>query len=407
MKKPYKFFKTIPMKIYVLIAAVFTFVFFSNDFGLVDIQKTAIIIAAGVDRTEQGFHLTAQIGKPKGSERSSCGTASVDVEGDGETISECIAEIYSKTGWVPKLIFCDTILVGEETAKDDIMGALGYFLRTEYMPDSCSVAVCKGTARDMLKSVSAIEDTTSAALNKLFSNAAEKSGKVMKQSLKEFAIDYYGASESSFLPYITSESQDCGGESGGGEGPSSSNGGAAGGQSSSGGESEKPDKKIFKAEHTALFSQGSMTAVLEPQQTFTFSLLKGKVEAGTFAVDDHGEPVNVSVLKDKGNANLKVENKPQVTLSVNLKVYLFDRGVSSPIEDVARKELSKEAIEKSTQLISEQITELWNTCVEANCDLFHLSRSLYRSSPKKYAEWKELLLSTADLKVEAKVETMK
>ncbi|MDE5548308.1 MAG: hypothetical protein K2J30_04880, partial [Clostridia bacterium] len=83
MKKPDKFFKTIPMKIYVLIAAVFTFVFFSNDFGLVDIQKTAIIIAAGVDRTEQGFHLPAQIGKPKGSERSSCGTASVDVEGDG------------------------------------------------------------------------------------------------------------------------------------------------------------------------------------------------------------------------------------------------------------------------------------------------------------------------------------
>ncbi|MDE5547372.1 MAG: hypothetical protein K2J30_00015, partial [Clostridia bacterium] len=208
-------------------------------------------------------------------------------------------------------------------------------------------------------------------------------------------------------PYITSESQDCGGESGGGEGPSSSNGGSAGGQSSSGGGSEKPDKKIFKAERTALFSQGSMTAVLQPQQTFTFSLLKGNVEAGTFAVEDHGEPVNVSVLKDKGGADLKVENKPQVTLSVDLKVYLFDRGVSSPIEDVARKELSKEAIEKSTQLITDQITELWNTCVEANCDLFHISRSLYRSSPKKYAEWKELLLSTADLKVEAKVETMK
>lgn len=407
MKKPYKFFKTIPLKLYILLAAVFTFVFFSNDFGLVDIQKTAIILAAGVDKTEQGFHLTAQISKPKGSERTSCGTASVDVEGDGETVSECIAEIYSKTGWVPKLIFCETVLIGEETAREDIMGALGYFLRTEYMPDSCSVAVCEGTARDMLKSVSAIEDTTSAALGKLFSDAAEKSGKVMKQSLKQFAVDYYGASDSSFLPFITSEQQDCGGESGGGEGPSASNGGAAGSTGSQGGESEKPEKKIFKAERTALVFKGRMTAVLSPQQTFTFSLLKGNVEAGTFAVEEHGEPINVSVLKNSGGANVKVENKPEVTLSVDLRVYLFDRGAPSPVEDVAKKQLSQEALEKSRQFIGEQITELWKTCVEANCDLFHLTRSLYRSSPKKYAEWKELLLSTADLKVETKIETMK
>lgn len=407
MKQPRKFFKSLPMKLYILLAAILMIVFFSNDFGLVDIQKTAVILAAGIDKTENGFHLTAQIGKPKGAERGSCGTASVDVEGDGETISDCIAEIYSKTGWVPKLIFCDLVLVGEDTAKEDAMGALGYFLRTEYMPDSCSVAVCKGTARDMLKSVSAIEDTTSAALGKLFSDAAKKSGKVMKQSLKEFAIDYYGASECSYLPYISSEPQDCGGESGGGEGPTSSNGGKAGSTGSAGGSPEsKPDKKIFKAEQTALFSKGKMTALLDSDQTFTFSLLKGNVEAGSFAVEDHGEPVTVSVLKNKGGADLKVENKPQVTLSIYVKVYLFDRGVPSPVEDLAKKELSKDAIEKSKQLLETQIGKLWNTCVEANCDLFHLTRSLYRSSPKKYAEWKELLLSTADLNIKATVESM-
>lgn len=407
MKQPRKFFKKLPMKLYILLAVILTLVFFSNDFGLVDIQKTAVILAAGVDKTENGYHLTAQIGKPKGAERGSCGTASVDVEGDGETISDCIAEIYSKTGWVPKLIFCDLVLVGEDTAKEDVMGALGYFLRTEYMPDSCSVAVCKGTAREMLKSVSAIEDTTSAALGKLFSDASKKSGKVMKQSLKEFAIDYYGASESSYLPYIESEPQDCGGESGGGEGPTSSNGGKAGKTGSAGeGEESAPDKKIFKAEQTALFSKGKMTALLDADQTFTFSLLKGNVEAGDFSVEDHGAPITVSVLKNRGGAELKVENKPQVTLSVYVKVYLFDRGVPSPVEDLAKKELSRDAVEKSKQLLEEQIGKLWNTCVEANCDLFHLIRSLYRSSPKKYAEWKELLLSTADLNIKATVESM-
>ena len=41
------------MKLYILIAVLLIFAFFSNDFGLVDIQKTAVILAAGVDRTEE------------------------------------------------------------------------------------------------------------------------------------------------------------------------------------------------------------------------------------------------------------------------------------------------------------------------------------------------------------------
>ena len=120
MKKFREFLQRVPIKLYILIFGVLLLSFFSNDFGLVDIQKTAIILAAGLDRTETGVHLTAQIATPKGSERSSCGTASVDIEGDGETVSDCIAEIYSKTGWVPKLIFCNLILLGENTLKEDV-----------------------------------------------------------------------------------------------------------------------------------------------------------------------------------------------------------------------------------------------------------------------------------------------
>lgn len=403
MKKSRRFFKSIPTKLYLLLAVILTFVFFSNDFGLVDIQKTAIILAAGIDSTDGGYRLTAQIGKPKG-DRNMGGTESVEVEGEGQTVSDCIAQIYSKTGWVPKLIFCNLLLIGEETAKDDVMGALGYFMRTDYMPDGCSVAVCKGTAGDMLRSKSAIEDTTGAALEKLFSDAAEKSGKVMKNSLKEFAIDYYGKSQSSFLPYIVSEPQDEKADSGSG-----SQGGASGGQQSSGGaEGESQEEKmIYTAEQTALFSEGKMVGLLTPEQTFAFSLLRGKVNAGTFSVEEHDMPITVSVLKNSGGAKLEVQNKPKVTLSVSLKVYLFDRGTPSPIEDVAKKELSQEALEKSKILLDEQILSLWNTCVTANCDLFRLNRSLYRSSPKKYAEWKELLLSTADVSVETVVETAK
>ena len=93
MNKFGKFAKTIPMKLYILLALVIVFAFFSNDFGLVDIQKTAIILAAGIDRTENGFAVTAQISISKGTDRSSCGTSSVEILGEGDTVSACIEQI--------------------------------------------------------------------------------------------------------------------------------------------------------------------------------------------------------------------------------------------------------------------------------------------------------------------------
>ena len=108
-----RFLRSFPMKLWIILAAIVAITFFSNDFGLVDIQKTAIILAAGIDRTADGFSLTAQIAVPKGSDRTTGGTSSVEIEGQGATVSDCISAIYAKTGWVPKLVFCDLVLLGE------------------------------------------------------------------------------------------------------------------------------------------------------------------------------------------------------------------------------------------------------------------------------------------------------
>ncbi|MDE7158095.1 MAG: hypothetical protein K2N74_00815, partial [Clostridiales bacterium] len=197
-----RFLKTVPTKLYILLALIIACAFFSNDFGLVDIQKTAIILAAGVDRTEDSFVMTAQIAVPKGTERTTGGTSSVEIEGEGATLSDCVADIYSKTGWVPKFIFCNLIILSEKTAKERTFGALDFFLRNEYMSDSCLVAVCEGTAAELLSSMSAIDDTSSMAIGQLFSSSAEKSGKTVKNTLKEFTIGYNSVSKSSYLPYI-------------------------------------------------------------------------------------------------------------------------------------------------------------------------------------------------------------
>lgn len=85
-----KFLKSIPMKLWAILCALVLLTFFSNDFGLVDIQKTALVLAAGIDRNENEFTLTAQIAVPKGTDRTTGGTSGVEIEGTGTTVSDCL-----------------------------------------------------------------------------------------------------------------------------------------------------------------------------------------------------------------------------------------------------------------------------------------------------------------------------
>ena len=68
-----RFFAALPGRLCLFLAAAVVLIFFSNDFGLVDIQKTAIVLAAGIDREGEEFSLTAQIAVPKGSDRTAGG----------------------------------------------------------------------------------------------------------------------------------------------------------------------------------------------------------------------------------------------------------------------------------------------------------------------------------------------
>ncbi len=405
-----KFLKTIPMKLYVLLAAVVAFAFFSNDFGLVDIQKTAIILAAGIDKTEAGYSLTAQIAVPKGTDRTTGGTSSVEIEAEGQTVSDCISLIFSKTGWVPKLVFCDLIVLGESAVKEDVVASLNYFLRNDYMPDSCLLAVCEGKAGELISSKSAIDDASSLAIEKLFSDAAVRSGKVVTNTLKDFAIDYYGVSKSSYLPFVRMADQKgsqgesgSGGGSGGGAGGSGSSGSSGGGGS---GGSENSEK-IYSAEETAIFKEGVMVGLLPREQTLAFSLLSGNVFTGTINSEESGKPVTLTVIENKGSVSLKNDPAPRAELSLELTVRLCCRGATAAMEDISSDKVTPEIVENTTARLKGYMQDLWQTTKDCGCDIFKLNRMLYRSSLKEYARWKDNLLNVAEAGFEAKVVSMK
>ncbi len=396
MKKSNKFLRfvqTIPAKLWLILIAIVVFAFFSNDFGLVDIQKTAVILAAGVDKNgDGGYKMTAQIAVPKGVDRTTGGTSSVNFTAEGETIADCVSDIYCKTGWVPKFIFCNLLLIGEEAATENVFGALDFFLRNEYMPDSCYVAVCEGTAEEMISSESAIDDTSSLAITRLFSDATIKSGKATKMSLKEFSIGYHGPGKSGYMPYVIANEQ---------EGADTQGGGG----SQSGTEQKK--QKAYCAERTALFYEGKQVALLGSDETFAFGLLNGDVTNGYLLCEEEGKAVTLSVLEDKGGVKLSTKGTPKAELKIELTVRLFNRAVAADIDDVAKSYVSDEVKENAKQTVLKAAENVFEISRESGCDLFNLNRSLYRSSKQKYEEWKDTLLATVPATYEVKINAVK
>lgn len=384
-----RFFAALPGRISLIIAIAVILIFFSNDFGLVDIPKTAIILALGLDKEEETLKLTAQIAVPKGSDRTTGGTSSVEIDGEGQTVPDCLSQIYTKTGWVPKLIFCNLILLGESVVKEDVFDCLDFFLRNENIPNSCQLAACVGSAGDMLSSQSAIEDTTGIAFTKLFSDAAKKSGYVMTTTLRAFSIGYYGASGSGYMPYIRSQAQE-------GSQSVASSGGANGAQG------EEKEQKVFLAEETAIFSKGKLAAILPREQTFVFSLLEGNVYAGTFGEDG----VTYVVLEDDGSVDVQTNGEVKATLSLDLRVRLHAmRKISSP-DEIAKGELTKEQQEHAKEMIERCLSGLWQICVETDCDVLDLKTKLYRSSPTDYEQFKDDFFSVCSPEIRANVKSV-
>ena len=124
------------VRYYILVAAFLVLLFFTNDFGLLDIQNTAIIMAVGIDREQSTFIVTTQIAIPQSAEQSGP-SQSVQIESRGDTVADAIRQINAKTGWYPKLVFCNLIVLGEEAVKQNVFDALDIFLRDEYMSDNC------------------------------------------------------------------------------------------------------------------------------------------------------------------------------------------------------------------------------------------------------------------------------
>ncbi len=422
------------VRYYLILIALLSFLFFSSDFGLIDVQKTAIVMAVGVDREDDSFIVTSQIAVPQSSKQGSS-TETVQIVSRGKTIANAFKEINEKTGWYPKLVFCKLIILGEKTAQQNVFDALDFFILDEYLTDNCLLATCDGLAKDLLNVTALVDSSGSLAMQKVLSPHAERVGTVMPSTLREFAIGYYGSSKYGFLPVLKTQQQQeqigkenssqggqNQGSSGGNSSPSSESGGSGSSDGSSGGSGgssgqsggqggKQSDKPVFSASETALFVNGKRVDTLTEEQTFALSAVKSDLRLASFSVPlENDQTCTLSIKRNDKKTAFKVgkDGRAMLNIRVTLTSGLLDFSKALPLEQSRDSgDVPGGAFAAAEKLLSAQITSVFEKCRACGCDVFELRDSLQKYAYNRYDELKETVLENALVDVSIRFQSVR
>lgn len=386
MYKSYRSHAKNTVRYYLILAFSLLFLFFTNDFGLTDVQKTAIVMAVGIDREEETFIVTSQIAIPESSMQGQS-SKTVQLVSRGKTIAQAFEEINAKTGWYPKLIFCNLILLGEKAAKANSFDALDYFLRDEYLSDNCYVATCHGLAKDILDTTALVDPSSSTAIQKILSSHAERVGTVMPNTLKDFSIGYFSDSHSGFLPvvkkqpqqeHIADSAQDSSQNSSGME-DSSQDGKEENGNNAS---RETPSANpVFSAGETALFVEGKWVETLQNKETFALGTVLNNLRLAAYSIEREGKTCSLTIKRNDPKISLRANREDNFTLNIEVSIFagMLDFSKAQTLENITDVgDVPKEYFSYAAKKLESEIKRTYEKCKAVGCDLFGVRERLIK-----------------------------
>ena len=405
-----KFLRTYFLPIMIAFAML---LFFTHDFGLIDIEHTAIIVAMGVDKTDEEYEVSTQIAIPQATTQNVSNNDSL-ISAKGKTIAEALDKIAVNTGWYPLFAFCNLIILGENTLNGNIMDTVNFFIRTDRVPDSTTVCACEGTAKELLSTNTPLDSVSSFAMQKILQQDYARMDRIANVNLKQFVEKSLSKSETTYFPYVStvkSGEKSESGSSGGSGGSSGGSGGSSGGSGGSGGQGGNGqggnESSVYDATNTVVFSKGRKVFFLSSEETLMLNL-KSKNSIDTFIeldeVNYEGKitPVLMEIENSKKEYYFEFDGERPV---YNVKMTLYCRIVSAnanaPVSELyPSAKVPDDVLEATKKKIKDTLTSLYKKSQLVGCDLFGIKDELYKYHYKKYDGLKDDILSATALNLE-------
>ena len=404
----------------IIAALFFVFVFFfSNDFGLIDIEKTAIITAIAIDSAEDGYEATAQIAVPEATDKNS-ENKKAQISGTGGTIGAAIKDIGDKSGWFPNLQFCNVLIIGEELTHSNVFKVLDYFSKTLRVQDSALVVTTDKKAKELLEVSTPLDNISSFALQKILLKNPGFDSDVAETDIKNFCIDYYSESRSSYMPLVklnkqeTAATPDTGSGSGSGGGSSGGSGGSSSGGGAGSGGTNSDGSTLFNARSTALFYEGVKAGELNEKETLALSALTDTFKGTTIELKDvttNGETKNFLITVFRCNPKIIVDaNEESLNVKIDLDVYcrIVDQNAEKSDVTYSKNVPLPDAVkEKATEFFTTHINKLIEAEKTSGCDFLFLKRKLFQRRYKHYARYKDNFFSVMKHEINVSVSGQK
>lgn len=411
--------KTFKIRVALILGALLAIFYFSSDFALIDIEKTAIIVAIGIDEGENSrYKITAQIAIPQATDTAAANDDAV-VIGDGNTVMEGIQNIGAKTGWHPKLSFCSLVLIGRKVAENGVKDVIDYFIVSEKVQNSAIVAMADDKAGEILTSKTPLDAISSFAVSKIVLKSRWMTNTVPNANLRKIALSEYSPSKSSFMPVIkpikentkskeggsssitastkSEGSEDNGGGSGGGGGESS--GGSSGGKN-------VPDK-VYDASTLAVFSEFKLKGEFDEELTQIFNMLMGPLGESYITLENGDEKTLLALSNGTRSVKVNLEKKPTIEIKLSFKVEVSDSSEGYSLDKLNRRSVvDEETITKVTDKLNVLLLKLVDKVKESGADALLIRDKIYKFSNSRFEEFKNYPLDYYDYLTTGEVKSL-
>ncbi len=402
-------------RIVIIVALILSILYFSNDFSLIDIEKTAIIVAMGIDKADEGVEITTQIGIPQATDQALDNQDTL-ISAKGKTVMDAMEILSKRSGWIPKLSFCNVIIFGKELASDDISVIVDHLLASEHFQNSALLAVCDGKARDFLSTPTPLDAISSFAIQKVILENGATSSSVLDTNIKNFCQKNYGRDKCGYMPYIRIISGDAKGQDSSSsattdyeiegdnrpidglidvlplaEGSSDGGGGGGGGETPT---------AIFDASKTAVFKGGKICDILTEKETIAFNLLSLPADRVIITVQADGKNSALEIINSRHKVWLDYGVKPTLNMKLILTVRIADgsdeNGEGNSLG--RRATVDKKFLKSLEKDLSDTLEGLAKRQLESETDLFGIRNLTYKFNNAKYEDYKKIPLSNYQVK---------
>ena len=404
--------KVFRSKIFLLIFLITVLLFLSNDFKLINVEKTAIITAIAIDKSNEDYLATVQVAVPEATDTNTENQKAV-ISGKGKTVGEALKDIENATGWYPKLAFCNLIILGNSFKGENVIKVLDYFVKTLRVQDSAVVVFSDEKAYTLLEKATPMDNISSFAIQKIILKDPGFDKNIATVNIKDFAVNYYGRNSSSYMPYISvklakeDDEKTSSGETSSNKTTSSNS------ESTSGNSTNNKGETIFDATKTALFKNGVLVGILEKEQTLAFNLITADAveTAINVEVENNEETANymLRILRNSRSIKIKKDNG-KLKLYVNLNVYCKisdtdDKTYNGSYSDYTA--LPKKVKEQAEINLKKDIEELLNVSSNTECDVLKLDDRIYKYHNSFYSNYKENPAKLLDYEITVTVNSQK